>query len=366
VRPAELRRYSRQIVLDEMGVAGQQRLRAARVLIVGAGGLGSPAALYLAAAGVGTIGLVDFDCVDVTNLQRQVLYGTADVGRRKLDAAADRLTDLNPEIRLERHDERLDVGNARDLAGAYDVVVDGSDNFPTRYLVNDACVLTGTPNLYGSVQGFDGQVAVFAAAGGPCYRCLHPEPPPDGLIADCATGGVFGVLPGLVGTLQAAETIKLIGGFGEPLVGRLLLIDALRGRYRTIALPRDPDCPVCGSHPSIRELAVYDAICARASPEDEISVAELRSWRDEGRPHVLVDVREPAEHAASRIDGALLIPLAALSSRLGMVPSDRPVVVHCHSGDRSARAVALLRAKGYDARNLTGGIREWENTVPAP
>ena len=358
--PAELSRYSRHLLLPEFGEAGQTRLKAARVLIVGAGGLGSPAALYLAAAGVGVIGLVDDDTVDETNLQRQILYGTADIGRPKLEAAEARLRDVNPLISIERFDQPFGPGNGRGLVEAFDVVIDGTDNFPTRYLVNDACVMTRTPNVYGSVSRFEGQASVLAAPGGPCYRCLHPEPPPAGLIPSCAEGGVLGVLPGLVGTIQATEAIKIITGIGEPLVGRLLLYDALAMRLREIALPRDPDCSVCSDQPTIRDLVAYEAACgSRPGREDEMTVDELRTWRREGRAHALVDVREPSEHAAANIDGAMLVPLGSLVQALDCLPSDRPVVVHCQSGGRSARATAMLRAKGFDAYNLAGGIQAW-------
>ena len=328
--------------------------------------------MYLAAAGVGTLGLVDFDRVDETNLQRQILYGTSDVGRPKLAAAADRLRSLNPDLTLELHEQPLDAANARALVSPVDVVIDGTDNFPTRYLVNDACVLTGTPNVYGSVLRFEGQAAVFAAAGGPCYRCLHPEPPPVGLIANCAEAGVLGVLPGIVGTIQATEAIKLLTGIGTPLVGRLLLYDALRMRVREISLSRDPDCPVCGDAPIIRDLVAYDQICAggravdaqgsstATGADDLMTVEELRRWRTEGRPHLLIDVREPSEHAVNRIDGAMLVPLRQLPGRLDTIPKGQPVVVHCKSGGRSAIAVAVMKVAGYDAHNLSGGIQAWE------
>ena len=355
----ERRRYARQLLLPEIGEAGQRRLRNGRVLVVGAGGLGSPAAMYLAAAGVGAIGLVDFDEVDETNLQRQILYATRDVGRPKLEAAAERLRGMNPHVEVASHDGRFDEANAASLVEAYDVVVDGTDNFPARYLVNDACVLGRTPNVFGSVARFDGQAAVFAAPGGPCYRCLHPEPPPPGLIPSCAEGGVLGVLPGIVGTIQAAEAIKLLAGIGEPLVGRLLLFDALRMSFRRITLPRDPGCPVCGDAPAIRTLRRYDLTCNPGGPS-AMTVDELRQWREHGTPHTLIDVREPSEHAMSRIDGAILIPLATLPGQLELVPDDRPVVVHCKSGARSAHAVAFLQSKGYDAHNLVGGIDAWQ------
>ena len=346
---------------------GQERLKAGRVLIVGAGGLGSPAALYLAAAGVGTIGLVDFDTVDVTNLQRQVLYGTSDVGQPKLDVASARLTDINPHISLTLHRERLSAANAHQLVSAYDLVLDGTDNFSTRYLVNDACVMARRPNVYGSVFRFEGQAAVFAAPGGPCYRCLHPEPPPAGLIPNCAEGGVLGVLPGIIGTIQATEAIKLLTGLGEPLVGKLLLYDALRTRFRQITLPRDASCPVCGDAPTITTLTELDLTCAPeaadgTNEDDAMTADELRQWRQEKRPHLLIDVREPGEHAVSHIEGAQLIPLRQLQSQVKNLPKDQPIVVHCQVGGRSAIAVAMLKVQGFDARNLSGGIKAWLKT----
>ena len=384
--PDELLRYSRHTLLPEFGLEGQARLKAGRVLIVGAGGLGSPVALYLAAAGVGVLGLVDFDTVDVTNLQRQVLYGTADVGRPKLEVAAERLRQINPFVTLQLHAEPFGVANARQLVRAYDVVIDGTDNFATRFLVNDACVMESRPNVYGSVFRFEGQAAVFAAPGGPCYRCLHPEPPPDGLIPNCAEGGVLGVLPGFIGMVQATEAIKLLTGIGEPLVGKLLLYDALRMGVRTIALPRDPACPVCGDAPTIRELVSYDVACATDSPgskdpglhrsengapglqprgaeEDKMTVEELNQWRLEQREHLLIDVREPSEHAVSRIEGARLIPLLHLQAHVKSLPKDRPIAVHCQSGGRSAVAVAMLRVQGFDARNVSGGIKAWKARI---
>jgi len=344
--------------MPEFGEAGQQRLKGGRILIVGAGGLGSPAALYLAAAGAGTIGLVDTDSVDVTNLQRQILYSTPDVGRSKLVAAADRLRALNPHVNIELHEALFGSDNARDLVDRYDVVIDGSDNFPTRYLVNDACVMGGKPNVYGSVFRFEGQASVFAAPGGPCYRCLHPEPPPAGLIPNCAEAGVLGVLPGLIGIVQATEAIKLVTGIGEPLVGRMLLFDAMKMRFRTITMPRDPACPVCGDAPTIRELVEYDQVCEPSSTE--MTVETYARWRASGTPHHLIDVREPSEHAVHRIDGSELIPLGDLRHHLPALPTDRPLVVHCKSGGRSARAVALLREHGFDARNLSGGLSAWQ------
>lgn len=357
---AERRRYSRHLLMPEWGEDAQARLKAGRVLLVGLGGLGSPAALYLAAAGVGTLGLVDADVVDETNLQRQVLYGTDDVGQSKMDVAVRRIESLNPFVRVERHDARFDLDNAARLVSRYDVIVDGSDNFPTRYLVNDACVMGGTPNIYGSVSRFEGQAAVFAAPGGPCYRCLHPSPPPEGLIPNCGEAGVLGVLPGLIGTVQATEAIKILTGLGDALVGRVLLVDALKMRFRTIALPRDPRCPACGESPSIRELQRYDLACEPAGVSGGVmTVSELQEWRRDARPHMLVDVREPSEYAARSIDGAVLIPLGTLMDHLERLPTDTPIVVHCKSGGRSARAVAALRAKGYDAHNLVGGIDAW-------
>jgi sulfur-carrier protein adenylyltransferase/sulfurtransferase len=385
--PDEVLRYSRHTMLPEFGGEGQARLKAGRVLIVGAGGLGSPAALYLAAAGVGTIGLVDFDRVDITNLQRQILYGTADIGRPKLEAAAERLRDINPHIRIDSHNKPFGADNARELVSAYDVVIDGTDNFSTRFLVNDACVMVGRPNVYGSVFRFEGQASVFAAPGGPCYRCLHPEPPPAGLIPNCAEAGVLGVLPGLIGMVQATEAIKILSGVGEPLVGSLLLYDALRMRFRTITLPRDPACPVCGDNPTIRELVAYDVVCAPSNPgsedrglrapenrspgsldpgdttmqtPDQITAQELDQWRKTQQAHFLLDVREPYEHAAARIDdAATLIPMRQVPANLDLLPRDQTIVVYCHSGVRSANITSLLRAEGFDARNLVGGILAW-------
>jgi molybdopterin/thiamine biosynthesis adenylyltransferase/rhodanese-related sulfurtransferase len=368
----ELLRYSRHTLLPEFGEQGQKRLKAGKVLIVGAGGLGSPAALYLAAAGVGTIGLVDFDVVDVTNLQRQVLYGTVDVGRAKLDVAASRLRDINPFVSVNVYPEPFAAGNGRALVREYDVVLDGTDNFATRYLVNDACVMERRPNVYGSVFRFEGQAAIFSAPNGPCYRCLHPEPPPAGLIPNCAEGGVLGVLPGVIGTIQATEAIKLLAGIGEPLVGKLLLYDALRMRFRQITLPRDPHCPVCGDAPAIRELQEYDRSCEPSdlrtlepSNPSEMTVEELQRWRDERREYLLIDCREPSEHAAASIEGAVLIPLRELQSNVKRLPKDRPIVVHCQSGGRSAIAVAMLKVQGFDARNLSGGIKAWHRMQKA-
>ena len=365
--------------MSDAGSAGHERLKAARVLCIGAGGLGSPAALSLAAAGVGTIGIVDFDTVDLSNLQRQIIHGTSDVGRSKLASARDRLTAVNPEIEIESHDTRFTVDNALDLVSAYDVIVDGTDNFPTRYLVNDACVLAGRPNAYGSIFRFEGQASVFAAAGGPCYRCLHPEPPPPGLIPSCAEGGVLGVLPGIVGTIQATEAIKLILGIGEPLIGRFLVYDALRMRFRELKLPKDPDCPVCGTNPTIRDLVEYEGnVCAtdpeqsieshqqrkNMSQEADMTVTELKERIDSGNPPVIVDVRQPEEFEICRIPGAILIPLMQLPTRLGELDRDQEIVLQCKVGGRSAMATALLRAAGFSkARNLAGGILAWIDQV---
>jgi adenylyltransferase/sulfurtransferase len=365
-------RYLRHLTLPEIGERGQRRLGDARVLVVGAGGLGSPAAMYLTAAGIGRLDLVDFDVVDESNLQRQILYSTADVGRPKLAAAAERLRAMNPHVDIQTYDAPFDAANARALVRDCDVVVDGTDNFQTRYLVNDACVLERRPNVYGSIARFEGQASVFGVAGGPCYRCLHPDPPPAGLIQNCADAGVLGVLPGVIGSIQATEAIKLIAGIGEPLIGRVLLYDALRMRTREIGLPRDPDCPVCGDRPTILDVVAYDIACApsqHAAPHagsaagsstgDAVTVADLRQWREARSPHMLLDVREPSEHAAASIDGAVLIPIGDLDRRLDTLPRDRPIVVHCQSGGRSSRAVARLRREGFDARNLQGGIRAW-------
>ena len=360
----ELVRYSRHLTLPDVGLDGQRRLKAARVLCIGAGGLGSPAMMYLAAAGVGTIGLVDEDAVDLSNLQRQIVHGTSDVGRPKLDSAADRLRDINPHVRLESHEVRFSAGNALELVTAYDVILDGTDNFPTRYLVNDACVLGGRPNAYGSISRFEGQASVFAVPDGPCYRCLHPEPPPPGLIPSCAEGGVLGVLPGIIGTIQATEAVKLILGIGEPLVGRFLLYDALRMQFRVIKLPKDPDCPVCGSHPTIRELRAYDEAsrCAppqtqrtamasqSGAPADDMTVTELKARIDRGDAPLIVDVREPVEFDICRIPGAVLIPLQQLPSRLGELDPSKEIVLQCKVGGRSASATAFLRRAGFCPR----------------
>ncbi len=357
----ELLRYSRHLLLPEIGLAGQQRLRAARILVVGAGGLGSPAALYLAAAGIGTIGLADFDAVDLSNLQRQILHGTGSVGRPKLDSAAARLGDLNPGVAVVRHPERLTSANALTVLGGYDVVVDGSDNFPTRYLLNDACVLLGVPYVYGSIFRFEGQASVFDARRGPCYRCLFPEPPPPGLVPTCAEGGVLGVLPGIIGSTQALEALKLVLGIGESLIGRLLLFDALALRFRELALRKDPDCAVCGANASVHALIDYEAFCGMGGAGTaEITAAELRVERGGPQALQLLDVREPFEVQLSDIAGARHIPLGELPARLSELDRRTPVVVYCQRGARSLRAVELLRGAGFaTARSLAGGIDAW-------
>jgi adenylyltransferase/sulfurtransferase len=367
--PDDYVRYSRHLILPEIGVDGQRALRRARVLLVGAGGLGSPAALYLAAAGVGTLGLVDFDAVDVSNLQRQVLHGTRDVGRSKLDSARDRLTDLNPGVHVEAFPVRLTAGNAREIADGFDLIVDGTDNFATRYLVNDLCVLQGVPNVYGSVFRFDGQASVFATSEGPCYRCLYREPPPADLVPACAEGGVLGVLPGLVGTIQAAEAIKLITGAGTPLIGRLLLVDALHWRQRTVRVRRDPDCPACGTR-RITDLSDAVELCSTPGVDDvfgpvpEMAPAELSAKLAAGESLEILDVREPQEWAIAHIAGARLIPLAELDQRLAELPQDREIIVHCKLGGRSAQAVRRLRAAGFTrVWNLAGGIQRWSEEV---
>ncbi|HEX6972933.1 MAG TPA: molybdopterin-synthase adenylyltransferase MoeB [Vicinamibacterales bacterium] len=368
---AEFERYSRHVTLPEVGVEGQRRLKAARVLLIGAGGLGSPAALYLAAAGVGTLGIVDFDAVDASNLQRQILHSTSDVGRPKIASARARIEAMNPGVRVEAHEEALTAANARRLIDAYDVILDGTDNFPTRYLVNDACVLVGRPNAYGSIFRFEGQASVFATKDGPCYRCLHPQPPPPGLVPSCAEGGVLGVLPGVIGTIQATEAIKLILGIGEPLVGRFLIYDALRMRFREIKLRKDPDCPVCGTHPTIRELREYEEYCTPARPEahvtadqTDMTVTELKARQDQGTAPTLIDVREPHEVEICSIPGATYIPLAQLPSRLGEFNPADEIIVSCRSGGRSAKAVAFMKAQGFTrARNLAGGVLAWVSEI---
>jgi adenylyltransferase/sulfurtransferase len=363
----EIARYSRHLLLPEVAAAGQARLKAGRVLVVGAGGLGSPAALYLAAAGVGRIGVADFDAVDLSNLQRQVLYDTGDVGRLKAERTRERLNALNPHVDVVVHSERLARENAKDVLGGYDVVLDGTDNFATRYLTNDACFLLGVPNVYGSIYRFEGQVSLFQRGKGPCYRCLYPSPPEPGLVPSCAEGGVLGVLPGVVGTLQATEALKLLLGIGRSLAGRLVLYDALALSFREIALARDPSCPLCGDRPTITDLVDYDALCGAGPalpPGAEMTPAEVAAWRERGDPFQLLDVREPAEAALASIAGSVLVPLGSLAERLAEVERTRPVVVYCRSGARSARAVALLRQAGLNRTyNLAGGILAWARDV---
>jgi len=363
----ELQRYSRHLMMPEVTSEGQRRLKAARILCIGAGGLGSPAALYLAAAGVGKIGIVDFDDVDLSNLQRQILHGTKDIGRSKLESARDRLRDINPEIEIELHECRFSSENASQLVAQYDLVVDGSDNFPTRYLSNDVCVFARKPNVYGSVFRFEGQTTVFAPhLGGPCYRCLFPEPPPPDSVPNCAQAGVLGVLPGIIGMLQAIETIKLIVGIGEPLIGRLLHFDALKVKFRELNLRRDPECPVCGENPTIFSPIDYEQFCG-ARNEDAIptmSAHELKRKMDGREPFELIDVRETFEYEIARIDGAKLIPLGEIAERADELPRERPIVVHCHSGQRSAQAVRLLQQRGFaTVFNLEGGIDAWSDQI---
>jgi adenylyltransferase/sulfurtransferase len=373
----EVQRYSRHLIMPEVGVEGQRRLKAASVLCIGAGGLGSPAALYLAAAGIGTLGIIDFDNVDASNLQRQILHSTRDVGRSKLQSARDRISALNPDVNVQTLETALTSSNALAIFRDYDIILDGADNFPTRYLVNDACVLLRKPNAYGSIFRFEGQASVFATEGGPCYRCLYPEPPPPGLVPSCAEGGVLGVLPGVIGTIQATEAIKLALGAGRTLVGRLLLYDAWTMRFRELKLQRDPECPVCGDHPTVTKLIDYEQFCGVPKPgaaqasalpaELEASVEELKSRMDTGAPTYILDVREPQEFQICRIPGSTLIPLGELPNRLSELPdpSDaRDLIVHCKSGVRSAKAVRLLRDRGYDrARNLRGGILAWIDEI---
>lgn len=374
LRPDQYDRYKRHLTLPEFGLAAQQKLLGARVLLVGAGGLGCPLAQYLAAAGVGTIGLVDYDIVDASNLQRQVLYGTRDVGRPKAEVARERILALNPDVKVEVHAVRLDSGNALAIFADYDVVVDGTDNFPTRYLSNDACVLLGKPNVHGSIFRFEGQATVFDATRGPCYRCLYPEPPPPGSVPSCAEGGVLGVLPGLVALVQATETIKLLTGLGEPLIGRLLQYDALAMEFQEFRLRKDPECPVCGASPSVTELIDYEGFCGMpahdraVAPVRERSAAEVAAMRARGDEFLLIDVREPREWETARIEGARLVPLGTLEASLDALAAwkERPVVVHCHKGGRSAKACQTLAAAGFrDVWNLAGGIDAWSLTVDA-
>ena len=368
----EILRYSRHLIMPEVGMEGQLKLKAAKVLCIGAGGLGSPLALYLAAAGVGTLGIVDFDIVDFTNLQRQIIHSTADVGRPKLQSAAEKVKGINPEIELRPFETRLTSQNALDIFRQFDLVVDGTDNFATRYLVNDACVLTGKPNVYGSIFRFEGQVSVFATEDGPCYRCVYPEPPPPGLVPSCAEGGVLGVLPGLVGIMQATEAIKLILGAGDPLIGRLLLVDALGMKFRELKLRKDPDCPVCGKNRTITKLIDYEQFCGirgeekpvdQAGKIPEISVEELKRRRDAGEDLFILDVREPHEYQICNL-GGYLIPLNDLPKRVNELDSSREIIAHCKMGGRSAKAVDFLQKAGFKkVKNLTGGILAWADRI---
>ncbi len=367
----EILRYSRHLIIPNVAMDGQRKLKAAKVLLIGAGGLGSPLALYLAAAGVGTLGLVDFDVVDLTNLQRQVLHGTKDVGRPKLDSARDRIKDVNPNVHVEGYETRLTSENALEILRDYDLVIDGTDNFPTRYLTNDACVILGKPNVYGSIYRFEGQASVFATAEGPCYRCLFREPPPPGLVPSCAEGGVLGVLPGLIGTIQATEGIKMLLGIGEPLIGRLLLVDALTMKFRTVKLRKDPTCPVCGTR-EIRELIDYEQFCGidpTAAADGGAGVPEITPKELEARlrrrdAFDLVDVREPYELDIARLDGARSVPLATLAESLHTLDSAKDIVVMCRSGARSAKAVRQLQGAGFRrVWNLAGGILRWSDDV---
>jgi sulfur-carrier protein adenylyltransferase/sulfurtransferase len=373
----EINRYSRHLIMPEVAMEGQKKLKAASVLMIGAGGLGSPLGLYLAAAGVGRIGIVDFDLVDFTNLQRQIMHGTKDVGRSKLDSARERLGDVNPHVQIDTYETALSSENALDLFKDYDIIVDGTDNFPTRYLVNDACVLTGKPNVYGSIFRFEGQASVFYAKEGPCYRCLYPEPPPPGLVPSCAEGGVLGILPGIIGVIQAAETVKLIIGKGEPLIGRLLLFDALRMKFREMKLRKDPACPICSEKATIKKLIDYNEFCgvtpqpATAAQskeatvnEFEITPKELKERLDRGDEVFVLDVREPHEYQICKLEGSTLIPLGELPKRMHELDSAREMIVHCKLGGRSAKAVDLLRQAGFKKiKNLTGGIDAWAQQV---
>ncbi len=369
----EVARYSRHLIMPEVGLEGQKRLKAASVLLIGAGGLGSPLGLYLAAAGVGRIGLVDFDVVDFSNLQRQVLHGTPDVGRPKLVSAAEKLRAINPEVRLDLYETRITSANALDLIRPYDIVIDGTDNFPTRYLVNDACVLLKKPNVYGSIFRFDGQASVFAPPAGPCYRCLYPEPPPPGEVPSCAEGGVLGILPGLIGCLQATEAVKLILGKGTPLIGRLLLYDALAMKFQEFKVRRNPKCPVCGDQPTITQLIDYEQFCGVRGEEEkmdtahsrhEINADELKARLDRGDKLFILDVRNPPEFDICRIPGSVLIPLPELPGRLDELDPDREMVVHCKSGMRSAKAIQFLKQHGFQRlSNLKGGILAWADRV---
>ncbi|MGH8142277.1 MAG: molybdopterin-synthase adenylyltransferase MoeB [Steroidobacteraceae bacterium] len=359
----ELARYSRHLILPEVGLEGQLKLKAAKVLLVGAGGLGSPTAMYLAASGIGTLGIIDFDEVDATNLHRQVIHGTEDVGRSKVDSADEAIRSINPNVKVVKFQTQFSSENALDIVSGFDMVVDGTDNFPTRYLVNDACVLLGKANVYGSIFRFEGRATIFAARDGPCYRCLYPEPPPRGMVPSCAEAGVLGVLPGILGLIQATETVKLILDAGEPLIGRLLLYDALGMRFREIRIRRDLECPICGENPTITHLIDYDQFCGlpkKRATVAEIDVEELRSLIENGTAFQLIDVREPYEFAISRVPGSVLIPLGELPQRLDEIRREGTIVVHCQSGTRSVTACEILSQAGYpNPLNLKGGILAW-------
>jgi molybdopterin/thiamine biosynthesis adenylyltransferase/rhodanese-related sulfurtransferase len=375
----EILRYSRHLILPEVGLEGQKKLKAAKVLMVGAGGLGAPLGLYLAASGIGRIGIVDFDVVDFTNLQRQVIHGTKDVGKKKLDSAAESMIDINPYLQIDKFDVALTSENALDIIKDYDMVIDGTDNFPTRYLVNDACVLLKKPNVYGSIFRFEGQATIFATEGGPCYRCLYPEPPPPGLVPSCAEGGVLGILPGIIGLVQATEAVKLILGVGEPLVGRLMLYDALAMRFRELKLRRNPECPVCGDHPSIHALIDYHQFCGVANPAEVVPVVEqlpgyvsdteidavaLKAKLDHGDKFQFIDVREPHEYQIASIPGAKLIPLGDVPKRVNELDPNAETIVHCKMGGRSAKACDFLRQAGFkNVKNMIGGITAWSDKI---
>ena len=372
--PEEIKRYSRHLIMPEMGMDGQRKLKQSSVLCIGAGGLGSPAAMYLAAAGIGRLGIVDFDVVDYSNLQRQLLHTTNDVGRTKLDSAKEKVVALNPNVQVDTYEEALSSENAMRLFKGYDVILDGTDNFPTRYLVNDACVISGIPNAYGSIFRFEGQASVFATKDGPCYRCLYPEPPPPGLVPSCAEGGVLGVLPGIIGVIQATESIKLVTGIGEPLIGRFLIYDALKMKFRELKLKKDPECPVCGPNPTVTKLIDYDQFCgiAPAATENaggtvsdwEITPVELKKKLDAGETPLILDVREPNEYQINRIPGSMLIPLGELPRRYQELPRDREIVAQCKMGGRSAKAMDFLKTVGVtNVKNLKGGILEWIDKV---
>ncbi|MFL6072516.1 MAG: adenylyltransferase/sulfurtransferase MoeZ [Mycobacteriales bacterium] len=369
----EVRRYSRHLIIPDVGMDGQKRLKNAKVLAVGAGGLGSPTLMYLAAAGVGTIGIVEFDVVDESNLQRQIIHGQSDIGRPKAESAAASIREINPYVDVRIHETRLDSDNALDIFRDYDLIVDGTDNFATRYLVNDACVLLGKPYVWGSIYRFDGQASVFWSEHGPCYRCLYPEPPPPGMVPSCAEGGVLGVLCATIGSIQTTEAIKLLTGIGEPLVGRLMVYDALDMTFRSIKVRKDPECPLCGKNPTITELIDYEEFCGTVSDEAQeavvgstITARELKEMTDRGEDFLLVDVREPAEFEIVRIPGSVLIPKGDILSgaALAQLPQDRPIVLHCKSGVRSAEALAALKAAGFrNARHVQGGVIAWVNQV---